>query len=155
MTASDEIRTELIARMESVPPRCFRQEKASGQVLIGDILGSPGDSLEVVLDGDKAGLWTDLATAMAETSLPDRRLPPRGQRPPTFPGARRGLPICSVVRDQCRYAAPRRKRRLTISARPRQWDYFDATGKLIAVVLPLRPTRAEEEFRRGMPSGAR
>ncbi|MGD6771259.1 hypothetical protein VQ049_13100, partial [Staphylococcus arlettae] len=29
---------------------------------IGDVLGSPGDSLQVVLDGDKAGLWTDRAT---------------------------------------------------------------------------------------------
>jgi putative DNA primase/helicase len=26
------------------------------------MLGSPGDSLEVVLDGEKAGLWTDRAT---------------------------------------------------------------------------------------------
>ncbi|BBD81094.1 DNA primase/helicase, phage-associated [Aerosticca soli] len=33
-----------------------------GKFVIGDVLGSPGDSLEVVLDGDKAGLWTDRAT---------------------------------------------------------------------------------------------
>ena len=32
-----------------------------GKFLIGDILGSPGDSLEVVLTGEKAGLWTDRA----------------------------------------------------------------------------------------------
>lgn len=33
-----------------------------GKFLIGDVLGSPGDSLEVVLDGERAGLWTDRAT---------------------------------------------------------------------------------------------
>ncbi len=33
-----------------------------GKFLIRDVLGSPGDSLEVVLDGDKSGLWTDRAT---------------------------------------------------------------------------------------------
>ena len=37
-------------------------KKRSGKFLIGDVLGSPGDSLEVVLDGEKAGLWTDRAT---------------------------------------------------------------------------------------------
>ena len=30
-----------------------------GRFTIGDVLGSPGDSLEIVLSGDKAGLWTD------------------------------------------------------------------------------------------------
>ena len=34
----------------------------AGKFHIGDIFGSPGDSLEIVLDGDKAGLWTDRAT---------------------------------------------------------------------------------------------
>jgi putative DNA primase/helicase len=44
-------------------------KKRRGKFLIGDILGSPGDSLEVVLEGEKAGLWTDRATGMAATSL--------------------------------------------------------------------------------------
>ena len=59
----DEIRTELIARMESVLTTMFPAgKKRRGKFLIGDILGSPGDSLEVVLEGEKAGLWTDRAT---------------------------------------------------------------------------------------------
>ena len=59
----DDIRTELIARMESVLTTMFPAgKKRRGKFLIGDILGSPGDSLEVVLEGDKAGLWTDRAT---------------------------------------------------------------------------------------------
>ena len=59
----DEIRAELIARLDSVLTTMFPAgKKRRGKFLIGDILGSPGDSLEVVLEGEKAGLWTDRAT---------------------------------------------------------------------------------------------
>ena len=59
----DELRIELIARLESVLTTMFPAgKKRKGKFLIGDVLGSPGDSLEVVLDGEKAGLWTDRAT---------------------------------------------------------------------------------------------
>ncbi len=35
-----------------------RQDK----YLVGDVMGGPGDSLELLLSGPKAGLWTDRAT---------------------------------------------------------------------------------------------
>ena len=60
----DEIRAELLARLESVLTTMFPAgKKRRGKFLIGDVLGSPGDSLEVVLDGEKAGLWTDRAAS--------------------------------------------------------------------------------------------
>lgn len=53
----DEIRAELIARLDAVLTSLFPAgKKRRGKFLIGDVLGSPGDSLEVVLDGEKAGL---------------------------------------------------------------------------------------------------
>ena len=59
----EAIRAELLARLESVLATLFPAgKKRKGKFLIGDVLGSPGDSLEVVLDGEKAGLWTDRAT---------------------------------------------------------------------------------------------
>ena len=59
----EELRAELLARLESVLITLFPAgKKRRGKFLIGDVLGSPGDSLEVVLDGEKAGLWTDRAT---------------------------------------------------------------------------------------------
>ena len=59
----DEIRADLLARLESVLTTMFPAgKKRRGKFLIGDILGSPGDSLEVVLEGEKVGLWTDRAT---------------------------------------------------------------------------------------------
>ena len=59
----DEIRAELITRLTAVLITLFPAgKKRRGKFLVGDLLGSPGDSLEVVLEGDKAGLWTDRAT---------------------------------------------------------------------------------------------
>jgi len=59
----ESLRTDLVGRLESVLATLFPEgKKRKGKFLIGDVLGSPGDSLEVVLDGDKAGLWTDRAT---------------------------------------------------------------------------------------------
>ena len=59
-TLRDEIRAALLARLESVLFTLFPAGKVRrGMFHIGDILGSPGDSLEIVLTGEKAGLWTD------------------------------------------------------------------------------------------------
>lgn len=59
----DTVRADLLAHLESVLFTLFPAgKKRRGKFLIGDVLGSPGDSLEVVLEGEKAGLWTDRAT---------------------------------------------------------------------------------------------
>lgn len=64
----ESLRAELLARLESVLLTLFPAgKKRRNTFLIGDVLGSPGDSLEVVLDGEKAGLWTDRATNEGET----------------------------------------------------------------------------------------
>ena len=58
----DALRADLLARLESVLMTLLPAGKKRGQkYLVGDVLGSPGDSLEVVLTGEKAGLWTDRA----------------------------------------------------------------------------------------------
>ncbi|CAK0773810.1 hypothetical protein CCP4SC76_5790001 [Gammaproteobacteria bacterium] len=58
-----EIRAELLSRLESVLFLLFPAGKVKrGQFTIGNLDGSPGDSLEVVLTGAKAGLWIDRAT---------------------------------------------------------------------------------------------
>ncbi|WP_196297822.1 hypothetical protein, partial [Xanthomonas albilineans] len=58
-----EIRTSLIARLESVLTTVFPAGKKRGTTFfIGDTRGNAGDSLEVVLAGEKAGLWIDRAT---------------------------------------------------------------------------------------------
>ena len=59
----EALRAGLIGALPSVLATLFPAgKKRRSKFLIGDVLGSPGDSLEVVLDGEKAGLWTDRAT---------------------------------------------------------------------------------------------
>ena len=66
----EAIRADLIARLESVLETMFPAgKKRRGKFLIGDVLGSPGDSLEVVLNGDKAGCGRIEPPALAATSL--------------------------------------------------------------------------------------
>ena len=61
--ALDEVRAQILVKLEGVLGGIFPAGKTrKGVFLIGDVLGSPGNSLEIVLTGEKAGLWTDRAT---------------------------------------------------------------------------------------------
>lgn len=59
----DGVRQALLGRLQAVLGVLLPAGKVRRDLyLVGDVLGSPGDSLQVVLEGDKAGLWTDRAT---------------------------------------------------------------------------------------------
>ena len=145
----EAIRAELLARLNSVLVALFPAGKKRGsKFLIGDLLGSPGDSLEVVLDGDKAGLWTDRATGdggdvfaliaahfgiNAHADFPrvlDAAIELLG-RAPAAP-ARKGKSVPPVD---------------DLGPATAKWDYLDATGKLIAVVYRYDPPGRKKEFR--------
>jgi len=145
----DQIRSDLISRLESVLLSMFPAgKKRRGKFLIGDVLGSPGDSLEVVLEGEKAGLWTDRATGdggdifdliAAHSGVDVHADFPRvldaaadlvGRAPPT----------------------PTRKTRKEaplddLGPATAKWDYLDAAGSLIAVVYRYDPKGRKKEFR--------
>jgi putative DNA primase/helicase len=56
-------RASLLQRLDGVLAAMFPAGRVKrNSFVVGDLLGSPGDSLEVVLSGDKVGLWTDRAT---------------------------------------------------------------------------------------------
>jgi len=64
----ESLRTDLVARLDSILATLFPAgKKRKGKFLIGDVLGSPGDSLEVVLDGESRFV-TDRATGDVVTS---------------------------------------------------------------------------------------
>src|SRR5574343_1078190 len=145
----DEIRADLLARLESVLTTMFPAgKKRRGKFLIGDIMGSPGDSLEVVLEGEKAGLWTDRATgdggdifaliaaylgANVHTDFPrvlNEAADPLGRS--------RSVPVRRAKKE-----APVDE----LGPATAKWDYFDATGKLIAVVYRYDPSGRKKEFR--------
>lgn len=59
----EETRTALLQRLQSVLTALFPKGKARrGKFTVGDVAGTVGDSLEVELAGDKAGLWKDHAS---------------------------------------------------------------------------------------------
>ena len=146
----EELRAELLARLESVLTTMFPAgKKCKGKFLIGDVLGSPGDSLEVVLDGEKAGLWTDRATGdggdifdLIATSLGvsvQADFPRVLDAATDLLGRSRSLP----VRKTSKKDAPVDD----LGPATAKWDYLDAEGKLIAVVYRYDPPGRKKEFR--------
>ena len=145
----EEIRAELIARLESVLFTLFPAgKKRRGKFLIGDILGSPGDSLEVVLDGEKAGLWTD----RADNSGGDVYALIGGHYGidvhSDFP---RVLDAAADLLGRSRSVPLRKAKKEApvddLGPATAKWDYFDAAGKLIAVVYRYDPPGGKKEFR--------
>ena len=145
----DAVRADLLARLESVLFAMFPAgKKRRGKFLIGDALGSPGDSLEVVLDGEKAGLWTDRATGDGGDIF-DLIAANLGVSAQTdFPR------VLQQAADLIGHvpAAPTRKGKKDapvddLGPATAKWDYFDAAGTLIAVVYRYDPPGQKKEFR--------
>ncbi|NBO83542.1 MAG: hypothetical protein EBU75_12205, partial [Betaproteobacteria bacterium] len=144
----DEVRAALLGRLESVLMGLFPAGKVKrGKFLIGDILGSPGDSLEVVLTGEKAGLWTDRADDSGGDIF-------------DLIGSHFGIDVhgdFAAVLARCadlmgRAAATPRKSKKDVPVdelgpATAKWDYLDGEGKLIAVVYRYDPPGGKKEFR--------
>lgn len=145
----DAVRADLIARIEPVLSALFPAgKKRKGLFLIGDVLGSPGDSLEVVLAGDKAGLWTDRATGDGG-DLFDLIAAARGIDPVAdFP---RLLDTAADLAGRSPAAPSKLSRKEApvddLGPATAKWDYLDAAGKLIAVVYRYDPPGRKKEFR--------
>jgi len=145
----EEIRTALIANLESVLFTLFPAgKKRKGKFYTGDILGSPGDSLEIVLDGEKAGLWTDRADDTGGDIFTLIGTHFGADTHHDFP---RVLTHCADVLGRAPSAPIWKGKRqvLTDDLGPAtaKWDYHDAEGKLIAVVYRYDPPGGKKEFR--------
>ncbi|MEZ0190922.1 phage/plasmid primase, P4 family [Ralstonia solanacearum] len=145
----DEIRAALLARLEFVLSALFPAgKKRRGKFVIGDILGSPGDSLEVVLDGEKAGLWTDRATGDGGDVF-DLIAAQAGLRVAT--GFSQVLERAVQLLGYSSVQPVRRKRREPptdeLGPATAKWDYLDAAGQLLGVVYRYDPPGGAKEFR--------
>lgn len=145
----DSVRADLLARLESVLFAMFPAgKKRRGKFLIGDVLGSPGNSLEVVIDGEKAGLWTDRATGDGGDifDLIARHLGVDAQT--DFP---RVLQHAANLVGHVPAVPARTSRKVApvddLGPATAKWDYLDATGSLIAVVYRYDPPGRKKEFR--------
>ncbi|MGA3954058.1 phage/plasmid primase, P4 family [Ralstonia nicotianae] len=145
----ERIRGLLLDRLDSVLAILFPAgKKRRNKFVIGDIQGNPGDSLEIVLDGEKAGLWTDRATGdggdvfavIAGTLGVDVQT--------EFPRVlARAADLLGLASTQ----PVRRKRKEPptddLGPETAKWDYLDAAGRLIGVVYRYDPPGRGKEFR--------
>ena len=146
----EELRAGLTARLASLLATMFPAgKKRRGKFLIGDVLGSPGDSLEVVLDGEKAGLWTDRATGdggdifalIAGHLALNIHTDFNGvlDAAADLLGRAREMP----VRQSGKSVPPVDE----LGPATAKWDYLDAAGHLIAVVYRYDPPGQKKQFR--------
>ena len=148
-TEREAIRGALLDQLQSVLRHIFPAGKVKrGKFLIGDVVGSPGDSLEVVLEGEKSGLWMDRATgdggdifsliaAYHGLGIQDQ-----------FPKV---LSVADDILGRAQSRLVNHRRNLTpiddLGPATAKWDYLDVRGKLIAVVYRYDPPGRKKEFR--------
>ena len=145
----DSLRAELLGRLEGVLLTLYPAGKVrKNNFFVGDLLGSPGDSLEVVLTGDKAGLWTDRATGEGGDIFDLIAGCFALNVHCDFPR------VLQAVRDVLGRAptAPPTKRKRTaliddLGPATAKWDYLAADGSLIACVYRYDPPGRKKEFR--------
>ena len=145
----DAVRADLLARLESVLFAMFPAgKKRRGKFLIGDALGSPGDSLEVVLEGEKAGLWTDRATGDGGDIFDLIAVVLGASVQTDFP---RVLQHAADLVGHVPAVPARTSKKVApvddLGPATAKWDYFDAGGSLIAVVYRYDPPGRKKEFR--------
>ncbi|ALD91897.1 hypothetical protein CR3_2705 [Cupriavidus gilardii CR3] len=145
----EAVRAALLARLESVLFTLFPAgKKRRGKFVIGDVLGSPGDSLEVVLDGDKAGLWTDRAEGSGGDVF---HLIGAHFGVDVHGDFARVLDLAEDLVGRALTAPPRKAAKKAsiddLGPATAKWDYLDAQGRLIAVVYRYDPPGRKKEFR--------
>ena len=137
----ESIRAELHARLESVLFTLFPEgKKRHGRFLIGNVHGAAGASLDVMLAGPKAGLWTDRATGeggdIFDLIAAHRGLEVQRDFAAVLEVARHLLglpqtPVSSFQRQPAQVA--------DLGTPTAKWDYLDAEGHLIACVVRYDP----------------
>jgi Predicted ATPase len=148
-TERDALRTDLICRLESVLFALYPAGKVrKGKFLIGDVLGSPGDSLEIVLDGDKAGLWTDRATGDGGDIFD---LIARHHQIDTKSDFPQVMKLARDLTGRTTVTPPKKHKKEALidelGPATAKWDYFTAEGQLIGCVYRYDPPGRRKEFR--------
>ena len=151
----DAIRAALIDKLpllalEMFPAGKYRHNK----YLIGDLSGHSGESLELILMGPKAGLWTDRATGEGGDVLAlfARRcgLDMRTEFKQVLDKAQEWLghsffiPANAVSKHRSKTAVSDLDDLGPVTAK---WNYQDAQGHLIAVVKRYDPPGRRKQFR--------
>ena len=146
----DALRQAIIDRLESLLFFLFPQGRIrSGKFYVGDIDGSPGNSLVVEMDGARRGLWFDFATDMGGDVFDAWALSHNLSVKTDFPR------IIEEVRQWCGVAPPVSRPVKRDAQQPidelgpytATWDYQGPDGTLIARVYRYDPEPGRKEFR--------
>jgi putative DNA primase/helicase len=160
----ESLRAELLARLESVLRDLLPTAKVrAGKLMVGDVLGSPGRSLEFALDGERQGLWIDRASQQGGDIFDflalHRGLDTRSQFPEVMSFARELLGRAAPAYGQTQSvggASSKSKKKPSVAVddlgpATAKWDYHDGQGQLIACVYRYDPVDeqgvARKEFR--------
>lgn len=143
----EAIRRELLSRLEAVLFSLYPDgQSRRGRFTIGNVQGEAGDSLEIVLAGEKAGLWIDRASGeggdlfdliAAREGLDARR------------DFHRVLKVAQSYTGACPSPTKNYSHRAKTPLGPvtGQWQYTDEQGQLLAVVSRYDPPGRGKEFR--------
>ena len=148
---NEEIKARLTSRIEEVLFHLLPAGKSRyGKFLIGDVAGTPGESMKVELTGEKAGVWYDHAVGHGGDIL-DLWAVVRGMNTKTeFP---------RVIEDIRGWLGEPTKPSSALSPRQKKpamddlgpatgkWDYYDRDGSLLVCVYRYDPPGKKKEFR--------
>lgn len=149
-TRRAEVRSALLLRLEALLAALFPDGKSRrGRFTIGDIHGATGDSLEIALTGDKAGLWNDHATGeggdifdliAAQAGLDARQ---------DFAAVLdRAADLAGHVPAPAADSSPKRRRSEPaldeLGPHTARWDYLGSDGELIACVYRYDPPEGKQ-----------
>ena len=144
----DRIKQDLLVQLPSVLQALFPAGKSrGGKFLIGNIEGEPGDSLEVQLSGERAGLWHDHATSEGGDILDAIAIRHGLDTKRDFAavleaaGNLLGQPLPAVQSTRPDVSLDE------LGPHTGKWDYLDAEGNLIACVYRYDPEPGKKEFR--------
>ncbi|MGO1069751.1 phage/plasmid primase, P4 family [Lysobacter sp. CA199] len=145
-----DVRAALLQRLEQVLCALLPKGKVRhGKFVVGDVTGAAGDSLEVELTGDKAGLWKDHATGeggdIFDLIAAHSSLDARGDFAVVLATA---AELAGHVPAPAVESKPKRRKSEPavddLGPHTARWDYLSAEGELIVCVYRYDPPEGKQ-----------
>ena len=151
---TEAVKAHLLGRIEDVLSYLLPAGKIRhGKFHIGDIQGSPGDSMEVELTGEKTGVWYDHATGeggdIFNLWATTRGMDTTMQFPQVMKDIREWLGEPTESDHQPHSTSSHRKEPPMDELGPHtgKWDYLDKDGSLLVCVYRYDPPGQKKQFR--------
>jgi hypothetical protein len=151
---TESIKSRLHSRIEDVLSYLLPAGKIKhGKFHIGDIQGSPGDSMEIELTGEKTGVWYDHATGeggdIFNLWASTRGMDTTMQFPQVMEDIRGWLGEPTQSSHQPPSPSSQRKKPPMDELGPHtgKWDYLDKDGSLLVCVYRYDPPGQKKQFR--------